>query len=431
MFNAATIQSGLSGLIGFKQHYNTAYDRYDSNVSSALSGIYIDGTTHSLFTVENIAACAENFSKTDVVSYDSAVTYQKGDVVKSVNIIYESLVDTNINHTPASSSSYWVVTNLMSAYLRRLLNGSCLNLFNSVFAHRKLYEISKTLLSDVSLYEGVGNLAKKVTKLSRFVGYRINPTYPDTVINISHIGFQFDTVDDDFNLYVYHSSLNTPLATINFNLTKAISFQWESLTNLLSLYTNSSATNTKGRFYIGYFEDDLAGQAIWKEQLFSGSGCDSCNNLDSYLYKQWSKYFSIQPIYVENAWLSGTDMFDEEKVIELSNQNWGLNLRVQVNCDVSDLIVRNKFAFVDGMKKQLTHDLLRDMAYSLRDNQKMLKVSQLAHYALENKENKTKGIIEELEDAVKSISLDMSGLSKVCLPCENAGNGMTYRGMFS
>lgn len=433
MFNANTIGTGLSGLVGFKQHHNAAYDRLDSDVCAALSGIYIDSTVHSLFNIENIAACAENFSKTQIVAYSAAVTYNKGDVVKDLNIIYESKVDSNTNHTPASSPTQWRVTNLLSSYLRRMLYASSINLFNGVFTHRKLYEIAKTLLTDVSLYEGVGNLSKKITKLSRFVGYRINPSYPDTVINISAAGFQFDTVNPTFKLYVYHSSQSAPLSVINVDVDKAISFTWKQLDTLLSLYTNSSSTNTKGRFYIGYYEDDLTGQAIWKEQLFSGAACASCNNLDQYLYKQWSKYFSIQPIYVENAWLDDTvdrTLFDEEKVIELSNQNWGLNFKIQVNCDVSDLIVRNKFVFVDALKKQVTHDLLRDMGYSMRDNQKKEKVSQLAMYALENKENNTKGVIKELEEAVKTVSLDLSGMSSVCLPCEGAGNGIIVGTVF-
>lgn len=432
MFNPATIQTCLSGLIGFRQHYNNGYDRYDTDIAASLTGMYIDSSAHSLFTIENISACAENFSKTDVSLYSNAIIYAKGDVVKDVNIIYYSLQDTNLNHTPASSSTYWKTTNLLSAYLRRLLNGASLNLFNAVFTNRKLYEVAKTVLTDTSLYEGVGNLSRKVTKMSRFVGYRINPVYPDTVINISHIGMQLDTANPSLDLYIYHSSQSNYIKKITVDISTPISFQWKELTELLSLYCISSATNTKGRFYIGYYENDLTGQAIWKEQLWSGASCSSCNNLDMYLYKQWSKYFSIQPVYVENAWLqSDKTIFNEEKIIELSNQNWGMNLKVQVNCDVSDLICRNKFAFGEALRKQLTHDLLREMAFSLRSNQKKEKVAQMAAYALENKENNTKGAIKELEEVVKTVSLDLSGLSDICLPCADAGNGLQYTSVFN
>lgn len=424
MFNPSTIETNFSGLIGFRQHYNAGYDRIDSDVSTALSGLYIDSSAHSLLTIENISAIAENFSKTDVSAYSSTTSYGKGDIVKDATIVYESLAISNLNNAPASSPTKWRVTNLLSAYLRRVLKSASINLFNAVFSQKKLYEVAKTLLSDTSLYEGVGNLSRKIGKLSRFVGFRFIPKFPDTVISISWAGFQFDTVNPTFKLYVYHSSQNDPIKQIDINLATAISFSWKELAETISLPFGSNDKNTKGYYYVGYYEDDLAGQAIWKEQGFSGSSCASCNNLDTYLWKQWSKYFVVQPMYVENAWLYvDKKLFNEEKAIELNNQNWGLNFKIQVSCDVTDLICRNKFSFTDALKKQVVHDMLRDMAYSMRDNQKKEKVAQLAAYALENKENNTKGVIRELEDAIKNVSFDLSSINEVCLPCNDAGAG--------
>lgn len=437
MFNPLTIETCLSGLIGFRQHYNNGYDRYDSDIAASLTGLWIDNSAHSLINIENISAIADNFSKTDISEYNAAITYAKGDIVRhtalSVTTIYESLVATNLAHTPSVSPTYWRSTNLLSAYLRRSLKGSSLNLFNTVFAQKKIYEAAKTLLSDTSLYEGVGNLSRKIAKLSRFVGFRIQPNTPDTVITISSAGFQFDTANPTFKLYLYHSSQNAWLSEITLDISTPISFTWKELAAALSLNYNNSTTNTRGYYYIGYYEDDLVGQAIWKEQGFSGSACSSCNNLDTYLYKQWSKFFTVQPIYVENAWLDGDrNLFNEEKTIEIGNQNWGINLKIQVQCDVSDLLCRNKMAFGDALKKQVVHDLLRDMAYSMRDNQKKEKVAQMAMLALKgDKQDYSKGAEADLNDAVKTVSFDISTLSKVCLPCNDAGNGVEYGSVFN
>ena len=432
MFTPSTIESCLSGLIGFRQHYNNAYDRIDADVAASSAGIYIDSSAHSLLTIENIAAIAENFNKTDVSAYSAGTTYAKGDVVKDVNIVYRSLQGSNTAHTPASSPTWWKATNLMSAYLYRLLNSASINLFNAVFSHRKLYEAVKTLLTDTSLYDGVGNLSRKVTKLSRFVGFRINPQYPDTVISIPSMGFQFDTVNPALDIYVYHSSQSDYLKKITVNVATAINFTWKELSETISLKFNSTSYNDGGSFYIGYYEDDLVGQAIWKDQAFGGPACQSCNGLNQYLYNQWSKFFSVQPVYVEEAWLDvDKKMFNEEKVVEISNTNWGLNMKMQVTCDVSDLVCRNKMAFADALRKQVVHDLLSDMAYSMRDNQKKEKVSQMAMYALENKENYTKGVMKELEEAVKNVSFDISTMSSVCLPCNNGGHGVSISSMYN
>lgn len=432
MFNPIIIEEKLSGLIGFRQHHHASYDRLDADIVATDSGIVIDSSAHSLLTIENISAIAENFSKTDVAAYASNAVYQKGDVVKEGTTIYRSLQAANTNHLPSTSSAWWVATNLLSAYLYRLLNSAAINLFSAVFAHRKLYENAKTLLTDVSLYDGVGNLSRKVTKLSRFVGFRINPKYKDTVINITWTGFQFDTANPAFELYVFHSSQSDPIKVITGNISTPISFCWKELSETLALRYNSSAYNDGGYFYIGYYEDDLIGQAIWKEQGFSGSSCSTCNTLDSYLHKQWGKFLEVQPFYVEEAYCNHDDktMFDEDKVIELNGQNWGLNFKLQVVCDVTDLIVRSKMAFADAMRKQVVHDLLRDMAFSLRDNQRKEKVAQLAHYALENKENNTKGAVKELEEAIKTVSFDVSSMSSVCLPCSDGGNGVIISSVF-
>ena len=432
MFNATQVSSCLSGLIGFKQHYNAGYDKYTDDLTGSLSGMFIDSSAHSLLTIENIAAIAENFSKTSVTAYAAGTTYGLGDIVVDSAIVYRSLQASNTAHTPASSAAWWKATNLLSAYLHRLRDSASINLFNAVFAKKKLYEVAKTLLTDTSLYDGVGSLSKKTAKLSRFVGFRIHPKYPDTVITIGSMGFQFDTANPTFKLYVYHSSQSAPLQEITIDVSSPISFTWKELTTALSLNFSSAVYNNGGYFYIGYYEDDLIGQAIWKEVGFSGAACGSCNGLSAYLHKQWGKYVNLQSIYVEEAWLNGDrTMWDEEKVIMLNNQNWGMNFKVQVSCDVSDLICRSKMAFADALRKQVVHDLIRDMAYSMRDNQKKGKVQQLAHYALENKENHTRGIIAELDEAVKNVSFDLSSINSVCLPCNSGGTGMIMSSVFS
>lgn len=432
MFNAESIQSCLGGLVGFRQHNNANYDRYDSNIAASSSGVYIDSTAHSLLTIENISACAENFAKTEIAAYAAGTTYAIGDLVLSVSVVYESLVNSNTGNTPASSPTQWFATNLISAYLRRLKKGAITNLFTSVVAHKKLYEVGKTLLTDISLYDGVGNLTKKIATLNRFVGFILKPRFKDTVINLSYLGFQFDQAQANLNIYVYHSSQSDPIATIALTSINAINFSWKELATVQKLYANSNSYNDLGEFYIGYYEEDLTGRAIWKETNFEGGSCASCGNTSSYLYRQWSKYVAIQPFYCSEAFLDGSrKLFDTEQIIEIDNQNWGFNLKMQVQCDITDFICRSVNVFTDPLRKQIVHDLLRDMAYSGRDNQKKEKVGQMAAYAMENKENNTKGVIYDLESAIKGVSFDMAGISDVCVPCNEKGSGITYSSHFS
>lgn len=431
MFDAATIQTCLTGLVGFRQTYLKNYDKVDTGLTSSLSGVFIDQSAHPLITLENITASAKDYLKTDVLDYDAGTTYNTNDVVLSADIIYYSLQDSNTAHTPASNPSWWQASTLVSFYLKRIMKGAAINLFNTVFTQKKLYEAAKTLLADLSLYEGSGNLKNRVTKTGRFVGYKITPRAPDTVITISQIGLQGDTLNPTLPFYLYHDSQNTPIATFNINVNKEISFTWATLTTALKLYFNNNSTGDGGNYYLGYYEDDLLGQAIWRDTKFN-SCCSSCNTINDIIYKRWARFVQVQPFYVDAANLDiDNNIFDTEQTIDLNNQNWGMNIRLTVQCDVSDLICRNKFVFTDAYKLQIVKDLLNDIAYSTRDNQLKQKVQQMAMLALKgDRQDYSKGVESDLDNAIKAISFDLSDMNTLCIPCSN-GLGVEVSSMYS
>lgn len=409
------------GLVGFQQTYLKCYDKIDADLTSSLSGIFIDQSAHPLITLENITALAKDYLNSEILDYDATVTYNKNDIVVAADIVYYSLQDDNTNKTPVSEPTWWQASALVSFYLKRVMRGAAINLFNSTFTNKKLYESAKTLLADLSLYEGTGNLKNKVSKTGRFVAYKITPKQSDTVITISQIGFQADTVNDALPFYVYHDSQNDPIATFDLNVSKAVSFTWATLETALKLYFNSDDAGDGGNYYIGYYEEDLIGQAIWRETLFSGNGCASCGGINSTLYNRWRKFINVQPIYVDADFLDDDrNLFDVDHVVYIGNQNWGMNLRLTVQCDVSDFICRNKFVFTDAYKLQIVHDILNDMAYSVRDNQLKQKVQQMAMLALKgDKEDYYKGVNSELCDAIKAITFDMSDINHLCVSCKN------------
>lgn len=440
MYTPALIKTCFASLIGFQQYSGRELDKLDTDLVQSNSGMLLDQSAHPLITLENIAANTQHFLSSDTSNYSALKTYTIGEIVydptdENISLIgsnvFVSKVDSNTGNLPNASATQWRKTNLISIYLKRVLEGAAINLFNTVFTQKKLYEAAKTLLSDTSLYEGVGNLSKLVTKYGRFVGYAIKNRAPDTVITISTVGMQFTALNPTFQLYVYHSSQSEPLQTITINLDKIISFTWKTLTTAIELPYIDDTIDKGGTYYIGYYEDDLIGQAIWKETNFAGNGCSSCNQANSYLYKQWQPFMSLQPFYIDagNIKIDRT-LFDTWKVVNISNQNYGLNFRIKVQCDVSNLICNNRLVFANAYKMQVVHDLLNEMAYSMRDNQLKQKTSQMAFYALENKDNFTTGIKKDLEDSIKAISFDLSGISKACLPCNASQGGIELSSVY-
>jgi hypothetical protein len=94
-------------------------------------------------------------------------------------------------------------------------------------------------------------------------------------------------------------------------------------------------------------------------------------------------------------------------------------------CDVSDIFCRNKYVIAKPLATQIAVCILEDMAFGTRDNQKFAKVSQLAAYALGTPKDPGK-ISQELKEAIKALSFNMSGINKRCLPCDLENGSISF-----
>lgn len=428
MINYSTLQTCLFGQIGFRNNYSSDFDVLDTELTSSASGLFVDHTLHPLLSHENILACAEHFAATSVRSWSNAVTYQTDDVVYNPSGgILRSIQNTNLNKA-ISNTDYWASSNLISNYLRIKMKGAINNLLSNVFTLKKLNESAKTLLADSVVYEGWGNISDLVTKAGRFVFWRLTPVNRDTVIKIKKVGLQF-TNSQTITLYFFHSSRLDSVQTVNIVYDTSYNFKWFDITEI-SLPFMSDTVNAGGSWYVGYFENNITGSAIKKEVDFIGGGCGSCGNSNYRLFQSWNQYFQIQPGFVSSTDINGTQMWNNQREVYVDNTTFGLNFQVRVECDVTDTICRNKTVLADALRKQVMVDIITDIAYSMRDNQLKMKAAQMAAYALDNRENYSKGLKAELDEAIKAIDLDFSSLSSVCLPCANGKHGIRSSSMY-
>jgi hypothetical protein len=395
MYTHSTIINCLRGLIGFEQPYNDEVVTLDNDLSNSASGLYINNL-HPLLTYENILACAEHFERTNVRAWSSTVNYQAGALSKSGALIYQALKP-GINHA-VNDDEYWKPTNLLSAYLRRVYDAASHKLFNTIFTQKKLHEVAKSILGSVQLFEGVGNLSGRITKNNRLVGLRIKLLNPDTVANILEIGLQLDTAQANVKVYLYHSQSNEPLHTFEINHTKSLTFQWHAVVAQLN--------NTAGYYYLVYKESELTGSAVRKEITFTSTpSCGSCSDaiINAQLYSKWHRYISIQPFYV-NSYV-GPGLWDESQEMYYKETNWGMNIRMAVQCDVSNILCTYKSVLTNPLSQQITVDLLNEMSFSLRDNQRQGKIAGLAAAALDNQENGRHGEVKKLTEAIRQYHL--------------------------
>ena len=111
-------------------------------------------------------------------------------------------------------------------------------------------------------------------KAGRFVGFEIQAQHSEhLVILLKRIGLQFDATQTDLTIYLYHSSQVDPVLTQDVTTTKAGSVEWVTLNNFNLDFINDNI-GAGGRWFIGYYEDDINGQAI--KRGVEISSCSTC-----------------------------------------------------------------------------------------------------------------------------------------------------------
>lgn len=417
MVRIKDIQNCLYGIAGFRQNVNPNYGKLDSDLTTSLSGLWYD--QHPLVTIENISAIAPNFKYYNYPAYAAGTTYAIGDRIVDSNLVYESLVNNNTGNTPASSASQWKKIDLISEYLRNLVNDSSAKLINELFLRKKLSKITKTIFDPIRLYEGTGTLYDKIIKKGRFVGIALRlKRHLGLSVVIEKLGTQFDTANPDFQLYIYHTSLSDPVKTTPLNLTKDINFTWSLLTDHVLPY-ESNDQESGGMFFIGYYEDDLVGQAINKNVDLSQAPCSTCDNgfgLERYNLR--TEYLDACPFEVATGNLpEDRTMWDVNQTSFRYDTNFGLNMMLTVKCDVTDFICQQKLVVAPALCKQVIADIVYEIAYNTRNNNISEQTKKLALFELNNRENGSTGLVKDVERAIAALDFDFSDMTSACLPC--------------
>ena len=430
MIQPAYIQNCFWGLVGFRQHPSKEFVKLDDDLLLSSSGIRFNDI-HPLLTMENIMALVPNFDDYKIQCWDVSTEYSQGEIVyfeSDLNVSISKLNENEGNDPSEEASEYWDNTSLISIYLRNLVNAASAKLINSLYQIKSLAQNSKSLHGDVYLYDGVGNFNDLINKQDRFVGLKLTIKQADISLLLKKIGLQFTSANPEFKLYIYHSSQSEPVDVLTLEYNDSVSFKWVSIQNEVTFNYLDDTVNVGGYYSIGYYESDLIGQALRRRQSFSTMPeCSTCGDNSYNNFKKWFPFLSIQPFYVDSNFIDSDDRthWEEDHELYIDNQTWGLNLLINIVCDLSELFCRNKEAFIDSLSKQVAVDLLEAMAYSSRDNQK-LKIADLAMYDL----NSQTGMRVQLDKAVKALDFNMSGLNPVCLQCQDEGFKIRHRTVY-
>jgi hypothetical protein len=305
----------------------------------------------------------------------------------------------------------------LSQYLVQQREAAAAKVLAAFTARKKLAGAGKSLLAAGKLSDRSGEYRNKVIKQGRFVGLALRPVAgQDVLVSVAGLGTQLTERNPNFRLYLYHSANPTePVAQYDVPRNDKVYFEWTPLAIPLPIGP------TPGEYRLGYFEDDLVGQAVQLQHDFSRRpGTGGCCGRDYLNFDAYAPHVQVRAFTA--AATPGTDVLPGDgKPTYVTDGNFGLNLQVSAVCDLSDFFCRHKALFVEALQLQLAVDLLSVMANSTRNNGTVQGAQTLALVELNNKPNGQPGLFSQLATALAALDVDMSGVSRPCLPCKTNG----------
>lgn len=387
MIRVKDIQDSLINLVGWMQE-DYSEVTIDASLSESESGLYFQ-QAHPLLTLSNISSIAPDFRN---------VVTQEG-------------------------------LNPISKWLRQKTFASIQKVINRFCAEKVLTGTYKALCENKTLFDNTGRLVDTVPNKNNLVGFEIVPVRSNGVTTkINKIGLQF-TEPGHYRLYLMHSSLEEPVQVIELDKQKK-GFEWLTVDDLYLPY--SGKNDAGGSWYLCYKQSELpeGSKAIKKDRDWSKGPCKSCSRREYISWQAWSRYLEIHPFFVNEELLGETNMWDIELNQYTYDNNYGLNLDITVACDITDIIVSQRYLFQDVIMKQVAVDFLREFAYNpnVRTNRNSINASRMEIlYELDGDSGSMKksGLCYQLDLAYKALNISLEGLDRICLPCK--GSGVKFR----
>lgn len=422
MYRVTDLVNGLFGLIGWRQHYMPSQDQISTALTQTTSGAYFQDV-HPLLTLDNVRAIAPNFTGVTYPAWSVGTTYQTGDVVTDGGNTYRAKA-TSVGISPATLGAYWERSDAFSIWLEQKTKASILKVAQAVTDTMQVDNKSKRLLESKPIFKGVGSLADTVQNTGSGVGLAIELLHGLGVVNrIDRVGLQF-TGTGAIRLYLMHSSRATPVRSIELTRTVPGGMQWFDLGWTLPWI--GPDTDAGGVWYLVYDQGALPvdAMAVNRAKDWSRAPCSTCDAEEQANYNLWSKYTRVTPFRV--PYFDGAAMWDIADEVRTYQNNYGINLQLTIECDITDVLLAQKNSLQTLIGLQVAADMVREFAYNpaFRVGRAQLNFSRLELlYELDGDSQgyKKSGLVHSFNKALEAVTIDFSGLRTPCFSCGKPG----------
>lgn len=429
MVRVKEVQDKLLHLVGWMQNYNTSDFKISDELTVSESGLYFQ-QVHPLLTLHNLKSIAPDFKNTEYDSYKADTQYYKGNIVFFGDKLYKAQKDIK-SIEPGTDAESWNEVDPFSDWLLHKTKEGIWGAISRFIMEKTASSTFKALCENKVLFNNAGRISDTVINRNNLVGFEIVPIRSKGVTAvIDKIGLQF-TKPGDYTLYLMHSSSYEPVKVIKLTKTKENTMEWFIPGEILCLPFMSESTDAGGSWYLCYKQSELpeGSMAIRKDKDWSKSPCRACSQSEYISWQAWSKYLEIHPFSVDEKLLESTGslvMWDIENNNYTYGNNYGINLEVTVQCDISDFIIEQRALFANVIAKQVAVNFLREFVYNAntRTNRNSINASRadiLYELDGDSASMKKSGLCYQLDMAFDAIKLATTDIDRVCLPCNNHG----------
>ena len=434
--------------VGWAQDYNPQ-NQIDKALCESESGLTFQGA-HPLVTLANIRAIMPDDYLFQYPAWNAILNYKRGKKVRHNDILWIANRD-NVGQEPTKSDfnqdfnndfggeSPWVVYNPLSDFVRNLTVNGINTAVQQFIQEKQLREETKNLLERRTFFDGAARLAATIDPTGKIVGFEIVPVRAMGVTTkIERIGLQMVGATGKVKLYLFHSSQVAPMRTIEVEFTNTNGgFQWFTPSEPIYLPYIASGdgdgNDAGGAWFLCYNQNELpAGmQALNVSKDWSSEPCQTCLGGSIESWRQMTKYLQVSPfgIHAPADFAQYPEMFDIGRIGYTNTMNYGMNVEISVGCDLTDFIISQRQIFASVIQKQVAANVLRTIAMNpdVRVNRNQVNVTRdEILYELDGAPTgRVSGLVYELSQAYKALSLDTRGLDRVCLQCNN--HGVKYR----
>lgn len=436
MYRAKEIEDILMGVVGWEQSYDID-NPIDESLTASESGITFQ-QAHPLVTLENMEAIMPENWGNQYPAF-SERWWNVGDICYVADnqtgerTYYKCMIE-NYGHTPADHQQEWHPYNILSSYLEKITRAGITTAVQNFIQQKQLNQETKNLLERRAFFDGAGRLKATITPNHRLVGFEIVPVRAlGVTARIELIGLQMVGGSGKVRLYLFHSSQSEPLTYYDAEMEGGDgAFKWFNVDWYLPY--QEEGINAGGAYYIMYDQDALPEGmlAVNMNKDWSKEPCNSCTGyVDLANWRMLTKYLQISPMKVAKpeGFEEYPHLWDVQDNIYTTTTSYGLNCVVSVGCDISYFIGFNRLNFQSVIQKQVAATALRTMAMNpsvrVNRNQSNVNKNDILYEIDGNTQGREGGLGYELKMAYKALDIDLKGIDRICLSCNN--HGVKYR----